>query len=147
MILLCEHGLRTDRNAQVFVLSGCLFRALRLLGLDMPQQSPSVSESPAEILQRETENRVVWACYHIDLLLASGVDKNSLWREDFPLIPLPGSNENFLSLSQATPHYLGEVENPEHMTIIRQFDLPSLIIILMRLRSTVLRYSYNPPLL
>ena len=139
MVLLCEYGIRTDRNAQVFVLSGCLFRSLRLLGFDMPQQPTTVSESPSEILQQETENRVVWACYHVDLMLASGVDKNSLWHDDVPLIPLPSSNESFLSLTPSRTLNLTEVETLENMSMARQLDLPTLIIILMRLRSVVLR--------
>lgn len=139
MLLLCEYGFRTDQYALVFTLSGSLFRALRLLGLDSPSLLPASSGSPTDRLTQETEGRLVWACYHLDLLLSSGVDKHSLWRDDYPRIPLPCSNQDFLTLSHSAPYYLSHLEVAEALPAVGEFDMPALITVLIRLRSTVLR--------
>jgi len=136
-VLLCEYGLRTDQNALVFVISGCLFRSIRLLGLDSPQRANG--ETATEILERETERRIVWASYHIDVLIACGVDKNSMWRDETPRIALPSLGQDFLSLTASAPHFLAAFESEENMPLIGQLDLPSLATVLSRLRYTVLR--------
>lgn len=123
----------------VYVLCGYLFRAIQLLGLDSPHQQTTVSGLPSEILEGEVENRIVWACYQIDLLLASGVDRNSLWRGDFPTIPLPCSDRDFLSPIYISPQFLPDPEDPDSLSVLGQFDLPSLVTVLIKIRATVLR--------
>lgn len=142
MVLLCEYSIKADQHALAFTLSGSLFRSLRLLGFDTPSRFPVVSDMPSERLTQETENRLAWACFHLDLLLSSGVDKHSLWRDDFPRIPLPCSNQDFLSLCHSTSYFLSDFESPDMLPIISQLDLPALSTILIRLRSMVLRYFF-----
>jgi hypothetical protein len=137
MVLLCEYGLRTDQNALVFVLSACLFRSIRLLGLDAPQRSEE--KTATEILERETERRIVWASYHIDVLISTGVDRNSMWRDEIPPIALPCLNQDFISLTTSPPQFLATFESAENMSLLSQLDLPSLVTVLIRIRYTVLR--------
>ncbi|KAL2784242.1 hypothetical protein BJX66DRAFT_344213 [Aspergillus keveii] len=68
MVLLCGYAIHTNQHALLFILSGCLFRAIRLLGLDAHDQ-PTV-QTQGEVLRRETASRVVWAGYQIDLTIA-----------------------------------------------------------------------------
>ncbi|OIW27650.1 hypothetical protein CONLIGDRAFT_441613 [Coniochaeta ligniaria NRRL 30616] len=143
MVLLCEYGLRTDQNTLVFVLSACLFRSLRLLGLDTPQREDE--KTATEILEQETERRIVWASYHIDVLISTGVDRNSMWRDEIPPIPLPCLNQDFLSLTTSARHFLATFESAESMTLLGQLDLPSLVTVLIRLRYSVLRLIRTAP--
>lgn len=139
LVLLCEYGLRTDQNSMVYVLCGYLFRAIQLLGLDSPHQRTTVSGVSSEILEGEVENRIVWACYQIDLLLASGVDRNSLWRGDFPTIPLPCSDRDFLSPIYVSPRFLPDDKDLNSLAVVGKLDLPSLVTVLIKIRATVLR--------
>lgn len=138
MILLCEYGLRTEQHSLVFILSGCIFRTIRLLGLDIP---PRESEEQPTSLEKEINNRLVWSCYTLDVLLASGVDKNSSWRNDVPSVALPSSDKDFLLRVSTTPQYLEEIEASSSFHLVSQSDLPTIITILARLRCKVLRYD------
>jgi len=114
-----------------FVLVGCIYRQLCLLGFDSPIDPTQVSAD------REIENRLVWACYCLDALFASGVDKNSCWRENYPRNPLPCSDSDFLSRTMSkSPTLADALENP---SIVRGLDLPALNAILIHLRTKVLR--------
>lgn len=133
---MCEYASRTNRHAIAFVLVGCLFRQVRLLALDTPDNG---TESAPVSPKHEIENRIVWACYTLDVLLASGVDKNSSWRDDRPTIALPFADADFLSQTTARPPSLMYVlDNPR---AVRELDLPALNVILIHLRSQVLRYG------
>lgn len=139
MILLCHYGLKTDQHSMVFVLGGCLYRGMRLLDLDSARSNPQ-RESTTDVISREIEIRVVWACYIIDSLAASGVDKNSSWRSDIPLIPLPSANHEFLS--QSSPlhlHHLADFDRPGMLSNVTNLDLPALGVVMTELRSHVLR--------
>ncbi|KAL2845514.1 hypothetical protein BJY01DRAFT_247666 [Aspergillus pseudoustus] len=143
MVLLCDYAMRTNQHSLIFILAGCLFRAIRLLGLDTPkQQTPQKGQGLA---RQETENRIVWAAYHIDMMIASGVDKHSSWRDDFPRIPLPLSNQDFLTLSAGSLYYLDPIDQLSDSRAIRALDLPALITVLIRLRGTVLRIIRTTP--
>ncbi|OAL42991.1 hypothetical protein IQ07DRAFT_650613 [Pyrenochaeta sp. DS3sAY3a] len=87
--------------------------------------------------KREVEIRVVWSCYAVDVITASGVDKNSTWRGDFPEIPLPCSEAEFLTQISSRPTLLSYAL--EHPAIIQSLDLPALSAIVIHLRSAVLR--------
>lgn len=140
MLLLCDYGLRADQNAMVFVLISFLYRTIRLLSLDSPEPLESPA-SPDEILQREMENRVVWSCYFIDVFVASGVEKNSCWKDYIPDIPLPCPEQNFLSCTLSAPQYLQRVEEVGIVPAMPDLDLFSLTIVVSRLRWDLLRYG------
>lgn len=123
----------------VYVLYGYIFRAIQLLGLDSQHHRTTVPGVPSEILEGEIENRLVWAFYQIDLLMASGVDRNSLWRVDVPCIPLPCSDRDFLSPIHTTPRHLPDAEDLDSLSVVSQLDLPSLVTVLVKIRATVLR--------
>jgi hypothetical protein len=137
MVLLCEYAARTNKHAMAFVLAGCVFRQLCLLGIDKPvNNAERRNVIPAEC---EAENRLVWACYSLDVSLASGVDKNSSWRERYPHVPLPCSDSEFLAQSPSRPRTLDQVlTNP---TLTSELDLPALNSVLTHLRTKVLRYD------
>ncbi|KAL3442718.1 hypothetical protein BJX65DRAFT_312487 [Aspergillus insuetus] len=143
MILVCEYASRTNQHALIFCLSGCLFRAICLLGLDTPHQP--TAETQAEVLSQETANRIVWASYHIDSLTAPGVDKHSSWRDDYPRIPLPRSDQDFLALSPGTLASLNTFDSSEDLSTIKALDIPALTTVLFRLRRTVLRIIRTTP--
>ncbi|KAI0019705.1 fungal-specific transcription factor domain-containing protein [Xylariomycetidae sp. FL0641] len=145
LLLLCEYGLRTDQNALIFTLTGCAFRAMRLLGLDAPSEPANNDQTPANALDREIKNRIVWACYTIDALVASGVDQNSSWRDEFPRVPLPCSDHDFLSQTPAPAQHLSPMLQPESMSNIRNLSLSSLSIVLIRLRSQILSLIRKAP--
>ncbi|KAL2839046.1 hypothetical protein BJX68DRAFT_272338 [Aspergillus pseudodeflectus] len=143
MILVCEYASKTNQHALIFSLSGSLFRAICLLGLDAPH--PPMAETQAEVLRQETANRIVWASYHIDSLIAPGVDKHSSWRDDYPRIPLPRSDQDFLALTSGTLVSLNTIESSPSFSTVRTLDLPALTTILIRLRRTVLRIIRTTP--
>ncbi|KAH7000660.1 hypothetical protein EDB80DRAFT_724325 [Ilyonectria destructans] len=145
MILLCEYGLRTDQHSLAFILSGCVFRTMRLLGLDNPPATLDATEPQPHSLKEEIEYRVVWSCYTLDVLMSSGVNKNSSWREDVPQIPLPRSDKDFLLQTSSPQHFLSWVECPSALPIVKDLDLPSLVAILIRLRGKVLRLIRTEP--
>lgn len=139
MILLCEYGLRMDQHSLAFILSSCVFRTMRLLGLDNPPATLDATEPQPHSLKEEIEYRVVWSCYTLDVFMSSGVNKNSSWREDLPQIPLPRSDNDFLLQTPSPQHFLSWVECPSALPFVKDLDLPSLVAILIRLRGKVLR--------
>lgn len=143
MVLLCDYGLREDRNAMVFVLIAFLYRMVRLLSLDDQRQLESPS-SPAEFIQRECEIRLVWACYYIDVLVGTGVDKNLCWRDGAPNIPLPCSDEHFLSQTPGTPFMIDQIERNNLALAVPQLGLQALTILVVRLRNKVMKLIRHP---
>ncbi|KAI8630234.1 hypothetical protein F5Y19DRAFT_484116 [Xylariaceae sp. FL1651] len=144
MLLLCEHGFRTDRYALVFTLTGCIFRAIRLLSLDVDAVVESLQTS-ASLLGRQIKDRIVWAAYVVDSIVASGVDQNSMWRSDVPCVPLPWTRYEFLSRTPSPRRYLGSIMHAESLSIVRHFDLPSLVIVLAKARNDILRLIRTAP--
>ncbi|KAH8652179.1 hypothetical protein BX600DRAFT_89412 [Xylariales sp. PMI_506] len=150
LVLLCEYAFRAGQNALVFTLSGCLHRAIRLLGIDAERQSPSLSpHPPLESFDREINNRIVWSSFLIDILVASGVDRNSSWAGNIPQISLPWPDRNFtLQIPPsvpAGPFLMPSIEDEESLSIVGDLDLPSALTILLKLRSDVLRLIRNSP--
>ncbi|RSL65958.1 hypothetical protein CEP51_012921 [Fusarium floridanum] len=139
MILLCEYGLRNDQHSLVFMLCGCVFRAMRLLGLGSPPQHLQATTQLSGNLEQEINHRVVWACYTIDVLLSSGVDKNSSWREDIPQVPLPCSDKDFLLQTPSHKRFLSGIEQEDMSTFVKDLDLLPLVTVLVKLRGKVLR--------
>ncbi|KAK5163457.1 uncharacterized protein LTR77_010639 [Saxophila tyrrhenica] len=137
LLLLCEYAHRTEHFSWAFGMAGCVFRHIRILGLDVPRgDSSSLSLVTPE---REIEHRIVWASYSIDVLLGSGVDKHSSWGNDFPRIPLPCSNESVLSQEASQPLFLASIEELGTSSIVPVLDLPALNVVLIHLRTRVLR--------
>ncbi|KAF4951510.1 hypothetical protein FSARC_12904 [Fusarium sarcochroum] len=143
MILLCEYGSRADQHSLVFMLGGCIYRAMRLLSLDNPRKNTQSIDQLTGDLEEEINNRIVWASYTIDILLSSGVDKNSSWREDIPQVPLPCSDKDFLLQSPSPRRFLHQSDSSA--TTIKELDLPALLIILAKLRGQVLRLIRSSP--
>ncbi|RFU75772.1 hypothetical protein TARUN_6531 [Trichoderma arundinaceum] len=136
--LLCEYGLREDQHALVFIMLAFLHRAIRLLSLDSPRPLHN-HHTAAQMIQREVENRIVWASFIIDSLAANGVEKNMCWKDHIPDIPLPCSEDCFTSQLSSPPHYLLQVEDSGIHTAIAELDLPSLLILVVRLRTKVMQ--------
>lgn len=122
----------------VFVVISFLYRVVRLLGLDSPDPLENPTDYTA-IMQRDTENRLAWACYFIDLFMATGVDKNVCWNGAVPSIPLPSVQQPFMSQTSVRQYNLAEVENSGIVPAIMDLDLSSLSILIIRLRMTGLR--------
>jgi hypothetical protein len=97
MVLVCEYGIIVDDQPLAFLLLGCSYRIIRILGLDDPNRYLD-SKTLAETTQGESERRLVWSCFILDSLVASGVESNSGWRH-YPKIPLPAPDHAFISQS------------------------------------------------
>ncbi|KAK4079651.1 transcriptional regulator family: Fungal Specific TF [Trichoderma harzianum] len=137
--LLCEYGLREDQHALVFILLAFLHRAIRLLSLDSPRPLPN-HPTTAQMMQREIENRIVWASFVIDSLAANGVEKNMCWKDHIPSIPLPCSDDCFNTSQLSVPrHYLLQIEDSGMQTAISELDLSALLVVVVRLRTKVMQ--------
>ncbi|KAK4234452.1 hypothetical protein C8A03DRAFT_47227 [Achaetomium macrosporum] len=145
MILLCEYGLRTEQNSLVFMLCGCLYRATRLLGLDNAPQDLRAASQLSGSLEEEVHHRLVWASYTIDILLSSGVDKNSSWREDLPQVPLPCSDRDFLLQTPSPMRFLSDADGENMAAFVKDLDMLALVTMLVRLRGKVLRLIRTAP--
>ena len=92
------------------------------------------------MMQREVENRIVWACFVIDGLAANGVEKNMCWKDNVPNIPLPCSDDCFnTSQLSLIPHYLSQIEDSAMHTVIADLDLAALLVVVVRLRTKVMQ--------
>ncbi|KAL7974367.1 hypothetical protein HDV63DRAFT_111362 [Trichoderma sp. SZMC 28014] len=134
LALLCEYGLREDQHALVFILVAFLHRAIRLLSLDSPRPLHN-RRTAAQVIQREVENRIVWASFVIDGLAANGVEENMCWKDHVPEIPLPCPDDCFASQLASPPHYLLQIEDSGMQEAITELDLSSLMILVVRLRT------------
>ncbi|KAM5347422.1 hypothetical protein ACJ41O_010427 [Fusarium nematophilum] len=95
-------NLMTGKFADAFQLLGNCYRSIRLLSLDSPAQYEP-SQVQGDRTQKESQVRIVWACYTMDLVLCAGVQENSSWWRP-PRIPLPVSDSDFLSqMPPSTP--------------------------------------------
>ncbi|KAM5375791.1 hypothetical protein ACJZ2D_005847 [Fusarium nematophilum] len=102
LTLLTEYCLQTGKFADAFQLLGNCYRSIRLLSLDSPAQYEP-SQVQGDRTQKESQVRIVWACYTMDLVLCAGVQENSSWWRP-PRIPLPVSDSDFLSqMPPSTP--------------------------------------------
>lgn len=136
--LLCEYGLREDQHALVFILLAFMHRAIRLLNLDSPRPLSSHCTT-TQMMQREIENRLVWACFVIDNLTANGVEKNMCWKE-VPSIPLPCSDDCFnASQLSSPPAYLLQIEDSGMHSAAAELDLASLMVVVVRLRTKAMQ--------
>ncbi|TFB06916.1 hypothetical protein CCMA1212_001306 [Trichoderma ghanense] len=143
MVLICEHSIAMDQHALAFVVFGCCLRIMRLLSLDSPKK---VSDAPglAHMTQLETERRLLWSCYLLDSFLGGGVDGNIYWKDDFPCVPLPCSDANFIAQEQ----YISDLNAPRLSTFEifpdrSYLNLRSHTIYLVQLRTRVLRLIRN----
>lgn len=144
MTLLCDYGVRADQNSMVFVLVSFLYRVIRLHGLDNPEPLEDPSDYAAW-MQRDTENRLAWACYFIDFFTATGVEKNSCWKNFSPNIPLPAVDRMFTPGATTPQHFLLTTESTGILSALPDLDLPALSILVVRLRMTGLRLIRTPP--
>ncbi|TQV94492.1 Fungal transcriptional regulatory protein [Cordyceps javanica] len=143
MVLLCDYSLREDKNAMVFVLISVLYRMVRLLSLDS-YRPLDANATPTEIMERESEIRLVWACYYLDVLVGNGVEKNLCWRDDVPSIPLPCPEQNFTSQTASHPYFLEDIEQNDMTEVIPHLDFQALSILILRLRSKVMHLIRTP---
>ena len=144
MTLLCDYGVRADQNSMVFVLVSFLYRVIRLHGLDNPEPLEDPHDYAA-LMQRDTENRLVWACYFIDFFTATGVVKNSCWNNFTPNIPLPVVDRTFAHETSSIRHFLLTTESNGIVPALPDLDLPALSVLVIRLRMTGLRLIRTRP--
>lgn len=123
----------------VFVLISVLYRMVRLLSLDSYRPLEANATS-TEIMERESEIRLVWACYYLDVLVGNGVEKNLCWRGDVPSIPLPCPEQNFLSQTASQPYFLEDIERNDMADVIPHLDFQAISILILRLRSKVMQF-------
>ncbi|RMJ17614.1 hypothetical protein BHE90_011146 [Fusarium euwallaceae] len=102
LTLLTEYCLQIGQFADAFQLLGNCYRSIRLLSLDSPAQYLP-TQVRGDMTQKESQVRIVWACYTMDHVLSAGVPQNSSWSRP-PPIPLPVPDSDFLSqMSPSTP--------------------------------------------
>ena len=116
----------------VFILVAFLYRLIRLLGLDDPRPLPD-NATPAMMIERESEHRVVWACFFIDLFMSTAGPKNMNWREHMPNIPLPRADISFL-VPPSPRFYLSAIDDSGVAPVIQDLDISALAVLVMRLR-------------
>lgn len=78
-------------------------------------------------------------------MIATGVALNSAWQNNVPRIPLPCSHRDFLARSPGVVQYLHTVNESAGLAITQSLDLPALTVVLVRLRSEVLRIIRETP--
>jgi hypothetical protein len=134
MILLCEYNIGSNNHALAFVILGCCYRLMRLLGLD--ERGDSTEElSNSELSKLETSKRLVWSCYILDGLMATGVDANSCWSERYPCLRFPAPDTVFITQDWSEPHHTVSIDAFEASNVRYPLDLRASIIYLMRLRT------------
>lgn len=120
-----------------FVLVGILHRVIRLLRLDDPLPLEDHHDQAA-MIERESQNRLVWACYFIDLFMGTAGERNSCWINTIPRIPLPAESDadhNNLAFTTTPRYYLEkDIDDVGLIERVEDFDLSGLVIIVVRLR-------------
>ncbi|KAK4067302.1 transcriptional regulator family: Fungal Specific TF [Trichoderma aggressivum f. europaeum] len=142
MVLICEHSISMDQHALAFVVFGCCVRIMRLLSLDSPKKVPA-SPGLAQMTQLEAERRLLWSCYILDSFLGGGVDGNLYWKDDFPCVPLPCSDANFVAQEQYLDFNAPKLSTFELFPDRSYLNLRSHTIYLVQLRTRVLRLIRN----
>lgn len=138
MLILCDYGLRQDRNAMVFIMISCAYRVIRLLSLDQ-QKSLDITATAADFQRRESEIRLVWACYFVDALVGTGVEKNLCWRNESPDIPLPGPEQNFIMQTPSVDYFVNQMENLDTLALtVPVLDWQAISLLIIRLRTRVM---------
>ncbi|VUC20648.1 unnamed protein product [Clonostachys rosea] len=142
MVLLCDYSLRTDQNSLAFILVSFLYRVIRLLGLDESDELLH-SHDPTFTLQRNIENRLVWACFFIDLFMATAGEKNTSWGNRVPNIPLP-TQQSYRSIGSPN-FYLSDIETVGVMQMTPNLDLSGIVLMTVRLRINGLHLIRKQP--
>ena len=118
------------------MLSGCCHSVARLLALDRNIETTQGS------IMVESRRRVFWSCFILDSIVGGGVNENLRWRDKAPRIPLPSSDQSFLSQSttqEATlllPIHFNDNASVEDLN---KFNLRSNLVYLMTIRNRVLQ--------
>ncbi|KAF5566557.1 regulator of drug sensitivity 1 [Fusarium napiforme] len=142
LVLLCDFALQTGQDALAFMLCGCCHSAAQLLALDRPMLPSNNGEKSKDSILAESQRRVLWSCFILDSIVGSGVNENLRWRDGPPQIPLPSSDQTFLSQisSAEAPMFL-----PRRSDVfpssedLQKYNLRSNLIYLMSMRTRVLR--------
>lgn len=144
LVLLCEFALHTGQDALAFMLCGCCHSAARLLALDRPTPLSNSGEVSEDNILTEARRRVLWSCFILDSIVGSGVNENLRWRDGAPQIPLPSSDQSFLSQASDTEAPLFLPRNSDSFPSgeeLQRYNLRSNLIYLMSMRTRVLRYA------
>nr|RBQ96366.1 hypothetical protein FVER53263_20067 [Fusarium verticillioides] len=148
LVLLCDFALQTGQDALAFMLCGCCHSAARLLALDRPLLPSNTGESSKDSILAESQRRVLWSCFILDSIVGSGVNENLRWRDGSPQIPLPSSDQTFLSQisSAEAPLFL-----PRRSDVfpssedLQKYNIRSNLVYLMSIRTRVLRLIRTTP--
>ncbi|KAJ0142973.1 Methyltransferase psoC [Fusarium oxysporum f. sp. albedinis] len=148
LVLLCELALHTGQDALAFMLCGCCHSAARLLALDRPTPPSNSGEVSEDNILIEARRRVLWSCFILDSIVGSGVNENLRWRDGAPQIPLPSSDQSFLSQAWDTEAPLFLPRNSDSFPSgeeLQRYNLRSNLIYLMSMRTRVLRLIRTNP--
>ncbi|RKK11786.1 hypothetical protein BFJ66_g10462 [Fusarium oxysporum f. sp. cepae] len=148
LVLLCEFALHTGQDALAFMLCGCCHSAARLLALDRPTPPSNSGEVSEDNILIEARRRVLWSCFILDSIVGSGVNENLRWRDGAPQIPLPSSDQSFLSQASDTEARLFLPRNSDSFPSgeeLQRYNLRSNLIYLMSMRTRVLRLIRTNP--
>lgn len=140
MVLCCEYAARTAQHTTVFMLAGYCSRMARLLQLDEKVPTPpSVNAIPADITRQECQRRLLWSCYILDSMAASGIDQDLYWNQGPPQTRLPCGETEFLQRRESVAVVLkpdrGFVPGRTLAT-----ELRSCLVVLFQFRNCVLRW-------
>lgn len=151
VILLHEHEIRAGRLSVCFLLTGLAARMSQALQINLEYDFDILcSDSTMNCTEKECRRRLMWACYLLDSVTASGVKQLQLIDENDIKIQLPCSEDNFLFERPSITETMASGETLKFVNIFDQpisptsnMDYRAYMIRIMSLRNRVLKYVKN----
>lgn len=90
------------------MLSGCCYRMAQLLRLNIEPEVEGRTPLPTvtQITDRESQRRLMWSCYILDVVVGSGVESLIMSSKALPSVRVPCSNNAYLLQKESATGYL-----------------------------------------
>ncbi|KAF2112241.1 fungal-specific transcription factor domain-containing protein [Lophiotrema nucula] len=124
LILLHDFEARVGNYAQSFLLTGIITRMAHALQINNERSADVLGREESltsnEVTLRETNRRLMWSCYMIDVWAGSGVDQLTLLRQADITIQLPCTDRHFMLQIPAVTEAL---QFGHHLEFLRSQDI------------------------
>lgn len=148
VILLHEHEYRIGKLGACFLLTGLAARMSQALQINLEYDFDVLcSESAMSCTEKESRRRLMWACYFLDSITASGVKQLQMLDESDIKIQLPCAEDHFLFQRPCITETVASGEVLKFINIFDQTTSPSAnmdyrayMIRIMHIRNKVLNY-------
>ncbi|KAI9284766.1 fungal-specific transcription factor domain-containing protein [Umbelopsis sp. AD052] len=148
VILLHEHESRVGKLSTCFLLTGLAARMSQALQINLEYDFDVLcSDSTMNCTEKECRRRLMWACYLLDSMTASGVKQLQLIDESDIKIQLPCSEDNFLFERPCITETVTPGETLKFANIFNQpisptsnMDYRAYMIRIVYIRNRVLKY-------